>query len=150
MLDEFWDRIQNAPAKLAERKNELSNRARRRITRTQGDGQERLWQFGVVALEHAENALESAETIPVISKLTDKGSEMIQGRLDAATGLTIDDYDGLTAKQAIRAIQSLDNRLELARVRRYETNNKGRKTVLGAIERAVSKWNHRFLEPVAA
>jgi hypothetical protein len=73
---------------------------------------------------------------------------IIHGRLDAATGLTINDYDQLTAKQAIRAIQKLDNRLDLARVRRYESNNKGRKTVLGAIERAVTKWNRRFLQPV--
>jgi hypothetical protein len=148
MFDQLWDRIQNAPAKLSERTSELSNRARYRISRTQGDGQERLWQFSVVALERAETALDSAESIPVISKLTDKGSEIIHGRLDAATGLTINDYDQLTAKQAIRAIQKLDNRLDLARVRRYESNNKGRKTVLGAIERAVTKWNRRFLQPV--
>jgi len=150
MFEQLWDRIQNAPANLVERKNELSNRARHRITRTQGNGQERLWQFGVVALERAETALDSADSIPVISKLTDKGSEIIHGRLDAATGLTITNYDELTAKQAIRAIQVLDNRLDLARVRRYESSNKGRKTVLGAIERAVAKWNRRFMGPVAA
>jgi hypothetical protein len=150
MFEQLWDRIQNAPTKLAERKNDLSNRARLRIVRTQGDSQERLWQFGVVALERAENALDSADSLPVISKITDKGSELIQGRLDATTGLSIDSYDELTAKQAIRAIQALDNRLDLARVRRYEANHKGRKTVLGAIERAVAKWNRRFLAPVAA
>ena len=149
MFEQIWERIQTAPGKITERKNELSNRVVHRFTRTQGDGQERLWHIGVVALERADSALDNAETLPVISKIVDRGSELIQGRLDASTGLTINDYDGLTAKQAIRAIQALDNRLDLARVRRYESNNKGRKTVLGAIERAVTKWNRRLMQPLA-
>ena len=82
--------------------------------------------------------------------ITDKGSALVQHRLDAATGLTIEGYETLTAKQAIRAIGTLDNRLDLARVRRYESNNKGRKTVLDAVDRAVTKWNKRFMQPVNA
>jgi hypothetical protein len=150
MFDLLLERIQTAPAKLNERKNDLSNRAKHRFTRTQGDGRERLWELGVTALERAESVLETADSLPVISKITDKGSELVQSRLDAATGLTIEGYEKLTAKQAIRAISGLDNRLDLARVRRYESNNKGRKTVLDAIERAVTKWNQRFALPVTA
>ena len=150
MFEQLLERIHNAPAKLNERKNELSNRAKHRFTRTQGDGRERLWAFSVTALERAESVLENADSLPVISKITDKGSELVQSRLDAATGLTIDGYETLTAKQAIRAISALDNRIDLARVRRFESNNKGRKTVLDAIERAVTKWNRRFMQPVTA
>ena len=135
MLQEWIEDIKTAP----ERLKTVPVRARRRahIARVSGLGS--LWTAQTSALEAAESFFANAPAnIPVISKVADVAEKATQERLEAHTRVCLYEYESLNAKQAIKSVSTL-NYLELLRVKRLEEATKQRKTVLAAIEKAVTR-----------
>lgn len=144
MLNRWIEDIKKTPSRLAERREQLSERrrelthkARTQLNTAAGDSQERLWTLGTGTLERVDAALDRADEVPVIGRISRGAHKLVSNRLDALTRPAIDDYDGLNARDAIQAIRTLETRVALASVRRHELQNKNRKTVLAAIESRV-------------
>jgi len=140
MFQEWIADIKTAPDRL----KTVPVRARRRAHIAKETGRGSLWTASASALEAAESLFASAPAnIPVLSKVADAAEKATQERLEAHTRVCLYDYERLNAKQVIKAIRVLDH-IELLCVRRLEETTKGRKTVLDAIEKAIT----RAVEPV--
>lgn len=141
MITRWIDDLKKTPTRLADRREQLTERsrewstkARKQIETAAGDGQERLWKASTNALERVDGALDRTDEVPVVGLFSRSAHKLVSERLDKLTAPAIDDYDELNARDAISAIKELDGRVALAAVRRHEAANKNRKTVLRAID----------------
>jgi hypothetical protein len=125
-----------------ERRRALVHRART----LRGEGRERLWDLETRALTRAEDLLERAEGLPVVSRVAHPVERLVSERLTAVTAPPIEDYDALNARNAALAVRGL-GRVDLLKVRRHEQATKDRKTVYKAIDRELA---HLEEEPEAA
>lgn len=139
MFASFFDEIKNTPSRVAERREDLTRRARRRVFNARGDGAERFWSVRTSTLERVETILGKSAEVPVIGTLTAAANKLVQSRLDSLTALPIEAYETMNAKEAIVAIKAIDNRVALCSLRRFEAANKNRKTILAAIEGEIAR-----------
>lgn len=142
MLDRLITDIKTAPDAIRARRSTL----RHRVHVLRGEGQERIWTLETNTLSRAEDLLERAEALPVVSRVTTPVERALHRRLEDLTAPPIPDYDTLNAKKAARAVRGLD-RVDLAKVRYREQATKNRKTVLDAVSRELDKLRE---EPVPA
>lgn len=146
MIQDWLEDIKNTPTRL----KEVPKRARRRAHVARATSRGNLWNAGANALEAAESFFASApDNVPVLSRVADAAERVTHERLEAFTRVSLEDYTTLNAKEAIRAVSSLEH-LELLRVKRLEESTKARKTVLAAIEKAITRAVERVEEDVAA
>ena len=139
MFQEWVEEFKATP----ERLKTVPSRARRRAHIARVSGMGSLWTAQTNALEAAESFLAGApNNIPVLSKVVDAAEKVAKDRLELHTRVCLYEYETLNAKQAIKAVSTL-NYVELLRVKRLEEATKARKTVLAAIEKAAD----RALEP---
>jgi len=134
MLQKWIGELKETPARLAQRRNEFTEAARTRARTVRNDSQDRLWSFQTNALGRAEDALDNAPGVPVVSHLAEAAGKLVARRLDRLTAVTITNYDELNARKAITEIKGLSTRMDLLAVRRHEEGAKARKTVLKAID----------------
>lgn len=135
MFRGWIDEVKATPQKLAARRDAVVERARRRARKARGSGEERFFTLRTHTLERVEGWLAKGDELPVVGKLAEKAEQLVHERLEA---LPIAAYDTLNAKDAIAAIKDLQGRLPLLAVRRFESTHKARKTVLAAIEKALT------------
>jgi hypothetical protein len=125
---------------------ELARRARAKVREARTDGVERLWNLQADALERVETLLERApDKVPILSRVASRASRLVHDRLEMVTALAIPEYDELNAKKIRQSLRGLD-RLDLVRVRRYETSHKNRKSVLGDLDRELLRLDQPGLE----
>lgn len=139
MLQRWIGDIKEAPARLSKRRTELTEAARTRARTVRDDGEERLWTMQTHALDRAEDLLEHAPELPVVTTLFDAAGKLVTRRLDRITEVPIPEYEVLNARNAIRSIKDLDRRIALLAVRRHEAAHKGRKTVLRALDERLER-----------
>ena len=108
MFASFFDEIKNTPSRVAERREDLTRRARRRVFNARGDGAERFWSVRTSTLERVETILGKSAEVPVIGTLTAAANKLVQSRLDSLTALPIEAYETMNAKEAIVAIKAID------------------------------------------
>ena len=138
MLNRLVETLKTTPSDLASRGVEFTGRARTRVQRARSEGSEALWTLRVDALERVEDLLHGAPDIPVVGRVADAAERLVQQRIEANTALPIADYDSLNTRRVGEAIRDL-GRVDLLKIRRYETTNKNRKTVLSHIEREITR-----------
>ncbi|MCP4808940.1 MAG: hypothetical protein GY913_00170 [Proteobacteria bacterium] len=117
------------------------NAARHHIHVARGTGRERMFLGTAGVLEHLDELLVRAEVLPLAERWVPDAEKALGERIDAYVSPAIDGYEGLNAKTAAKAVRLLDDRVELARVRRYEAANKDRKTVYEAVDAALTRLN---------
>jgi len=146
MFQNWIEELKATPDRL----KSVPTRARRQAHRVKTTGRGSLWTARITALETAETFFASApDNVPVLSRVADAAERATQDRLEAHTRVCLYDYETLTAKKAIAAISGIGH-IELLRVQRLEQSTKGRKTVLSAIENALSKTLQTAPETLAA
>lgn len=134
MITQWIKDLKETPSRLADRRKQWGSKARKQLKQRAGDGQERLWTLGTSALERVDGALDRTDDVPVVGMLSRGAHKLVTDRLEALTSPPIEGYESLNARAAISAIKELDGRISLVTVRRYEAENKNRKTVLAAID----------------
>lgn len=136
------------PAGLPTRPVELARKARHRVREVRGGSVERLFTLQADALERVEEALHKApENVPVLSSLADAAERLVARTRVSVTAVSVDGYDDLNAKQVREKLRDLGH-LDLVKLRRYETSNKGRKSVIGEIEKEIGR-RFKLAEPPA-
>jgi hypothetical protein len=138
MIDKLWTDVKEAPARIRARRDTLVTRARHQAFMVRTGGQERIWTLHTTALTEVEDLLLRTTEVPVLSRVTTPVERLVSERLEATLAVPLAEYDGMNAKTASRAVRDLDH-LGLIRVRRYEQDHKGRKTVLDAVEAQLEK-----------
>ncbi len=131
-MDKLWTDVKDAPARLRARSTTLVTRARHQAFMVRTGGQERIWTLHTSALAEVEDLLARTTELPLVSRVTTPVERLVSDRLEASLAVPVQDFDGLNAKAAMRAVRELDH-LGLLRVRRYESAHKARKTVLDAV-----------------
>ncbi len=139
MFASLIDDLKNTPTKVAERREDLSRRARLRVHKTRGESLERFWTVRTTTLERVEGLLGKSADVPVLGTLTSAANKLVHSRLETLTALPIEGYADLNARAAIKAIKAIDGRVALCSIRRFEAANKNRKTVLAALEAEVAR-----------
>ncbi len=120
---------------LKQRGEQLVAQARHRAHLARGEGRARLFLVEAQALERLDGLLEAASELPLVGpRVATPVARALQTTVERRTLPDLQDYDQLNAKAAARAVRELDH-LGLIKVRRHEAANKGRKTVLDAVER---------------
>ncbi|MDP6933675.1 MAG: hypothetical protein QGG40_12205 [Myxococcota bacterium] len=113
--------------------------ARQRVEVVVGDGQEQLWLLETRALQAMDELLGRAVVEwPVVKDAAEEAEKLVTERLDGILAVPVVDYADLNARKAMAAIKDL-GRVDLLRVRRFEAENKNRKTVLAAIDRELKQ-----------
>jgi hypothetical protein len=139
MFASFIEEFKKTPSRVAERRDDISRRARVRAFNARGDSVERLWNARTVALEQVESLLVKSTEVPVIGGLTAAANKVVQNHLDSLTAVSIDGFADMNARDAIKAIKVIEGRVALCSLRRFEMTNKNRKTVLAAIETEIAR-----------
>jgi hypothetical protein len=105
--------------------------AKVRLTRAQDQAEAVLAELGLRGASSAP--IETTVAAPARDEPVDRSAASTQARSSAAAAeLPIADYDSLAASQVIPRLEGLEP-AELEAVRRYETQHRGRKTILGKI-----------------
>ncbi len=134
---------------LKQRGEQLMAQARHRAHLARGEGRERLFLVEAEALERLDGLLEAASELPVVGpRLATPVARVVQTTVERRTLPALEGYDELNAKAAARAVRELDH-LGLIKVRRHEAANKGRKTVLDAVERQLQLLSQPPVEAAA-
>ncbi len=138
MLNRIVKTLKTTPSDLANRGADLTERARTRVQRVRSEGSETLWTLRVDALERVEDLLHGAPDLPVVGRVADVAERLVHQRIEATTAVPVADYDSLNTKRVGEVIRDL-GRVDLLKVRRYEMANKNRKTVMGHVDRELSR-----------
>ena len=145
MINQWLEQLKNTPERLAEQREKLSSKrtqitynAKVRAHTVRDDSAEAVWTLRARALSRVGNALDKAHDVPVLGKLTEPAARLVTDRLETLTTPPVEDYDGQNAKTLVSIIRALDSRIALAAIRRYESANKARKTVLAAVEARIT------------
>jgi len=139
MFASLIDDIKKTPTRVAERRDDLSRRARLRAHSARGEGVERLWSARTSALERVETLLGRSSDVPVLGGITSAATKVVQNHLESLTAVQIEGFATMNARDAIKAIKVTEGRVALCNLRRFETANKNRKTVLAAIEQEIAR-----------
>lgn len=126
-----WTRIKDAPTRLGQR-----------VRKARVEGSDRWFELRATALERAGTLIDRAAEAPAVGRLAEAAGRLVDRQLDRLTAVPVEGWDGLNARDAIRAVATLD-RAGLRAARKREAATKERKTVLAAIDA-------RLAEPVAA
>lgn len=138
MLTRLMDDLKSAPERLNTRRIELTHKLRQTAHTARGTTEERLFDARVGALSRVESLLDKVDELPVVKLVTGPAHDLAASRLDKAVKPSLEDYDELNARTVRDALGEL-TRLELVRLLRYEQANKARKTVIGAVEKAIER-----------
>jgi hypothetical protein len=133
------------------RPSDLARRARGRVRDAREESVERLWNLQADTLEQIEDVLHRApENLPVLSRVADAAERLVARRLETVTALPVENYEQLNAKEVRASVRELGH-VDLLKVRRYETNNKNRKSVLGDIDKEIERrFRAEHVEPTVA
>lgn len=134
--------LKSAPERLQARRDEAVANARHQVHLARGDAQERLWLFETDVLHRAEDLLTRGEELPVVKRVVPHAERLVHERLELTTRPPIADYDDLNVKQVSAALEGL-SRVDLLRVRGYETAHKDRVTVTRAVDKALEQLKQR-------
>jgi polyhydroxyalkanoate synthesis regulator phasin len=110
---------------------ELIRRGRQQTDELLSD-MERLMGRGRTQLDSARKRARESEPVDQLVRAADRARQSV----GAQTPLPISAYDEMTASQVNKRLGNLD-RLDLRRVREYESRHANRKSVLEAIDRAL-------------
>ncbi|HJN78045.1 MAG TPA: hypothetical protein QGF58_29295 [Myxococcota bacterium] len=130
----MFESLKSAPEALRERQRALVNQLRHRAHVVRGAGRERIFEVEADALVRLGDLLDAADVLPLSEKWVDSAEKVVEDALANLTTPDIEGYDALNAKSAAKAVRGVDDWVDLVRVRRYETEHKNRKTVLGVVD----------------
>jgi hypothetical protein len=140
---EIWSGLQGRSngliADLQERREQVTHRGQTALAA----GQKAIGTFQVTVLGRVADVLNWAyATTGEKSAALKRGAELVTARAESASETTVvgpplDGYDEMSAKALVARAPELDE-TTLASVRTYEAANKARKTVLAAVEAALS------------
>jgi len=131
------EQLRAAPARLLERRASMQQDLQVRARKLETQGREGLWRAQTRTLERAEELLEKADELPVVKLVAEPAERLVAKRLDLVTAVPVEGYAELNARNAVKALADLD-RVGLLCVQRWESANKGRKTVLDSITKRLS------------
>lgn len=130
----MFETLKTAPDALRERQRALVLQLRHRAHIVRGTGRERIFEVEADALRRLGDLLEAADALPLSERWVEGAEKIVDDALTNLTTPEIDGYDALNAKTAAKAVRSVDDWVELVRVRRYEIDHKNRKTVLQVVD----------------
>jgi polyhydroxyalkanoate synthesis regulator phasin len=159
----FRDALEKSITISRDRLQEVLDDAVKRGRMTRGDAEEMVGRLATRGREQAEDLLSQLDgVISQVREVPDRAKREVGGRAKKARkrtvaavdkplasadrvrraarvpGFPITAYDELSVRQIDRRLQEL-SRQELRRVRDYERKNKGRKTLLRALDRKIKK-----------
>lgn len=126
--------LKGLPERFSSKREELTGRAMKRVESAVAGGGDALWTARTTALENVESLLAATPEVPVVGPLADRAEAAVAQHLADVTAVNIDGYAEMNAKDAIKAVKAVEGRCALHNVRRFESANKARKTVLKAID----------------
>jgi len=139
MFASFIDDLKNTPTRVAERRVDLSRRARLRVFNARGESAERFWTARTATLETVEGLLGKSAEVPVLGTITSAANKLVHNRLETLTALPIDGFADMNARAAIKSVKATNGRVALCSIRRFEATGKNRKTVLAALEAEIAR-----------
>ena len=146
MLENWIEELKHAPSTL----KTVPVRARKKARWVRQRSQTRLFTAQTPALQSVEQWLASTpDNIPVLSKVADVAEKATHQRLAEWTKVCLEDYSTLNAKTVIQSLEGLELG-ELLRIQHMEQTTKSRKTVLAAIDRALTSWLNAPVHTTAA
>lgn len=138
MWPQLLNNIKAAPARVHERREEVTTWARERVSTARDTGRDKLSDLELRALERADHLLERGTDLPVVGRLVTPAAKRVHDRLAQRNELPIAGYGDLNVKAIAHELQSLDT-AQLAQVREHELAGKNRKSVLQSIERELAR-----------
>jgi len=137
-MSRIREELRTANEKFSARSQRLRHHARKRVHEIRIQGAERLFHFQVDGLERMEDLLNRAPELPVVSRVTGAAGKLVHRGLEAIGAPPVAEYDGLNVREVTSALPDLGY-VELLRLRRYEETHKNRKTVITAVDKALSR-----------
>jgi len=141
-IDTAQARIRSASGKINQQSAQLVRNARHQAHLVRDESLERLWKLENQALDLVDTVLDRAEDHEVAHKVAQPIGNLVQQRREAVLANPVEDYDSLNARAAAAQVRKLEW-IDVLRVERYESDRKGRKTVLEAVARRKA----RLLKP---
>jgi hypothetical protein len=126
------DRARQAPDLLRARGETAIEEIRSSATTKRNQATAALYAFEQSALELADEAVERAAGLPLFDRVAKNVEDLLMTARESVMAPAMADYDTLNVKQVNAALSGLSY-MELLKVASYESANKNRKTVLGAV-----------------
>ncbi|MCO4746018.1 MAG: hypothetical protein KC912_14580 [Proteobacteria bacterium] len=148
MIARILDDIRTAPERLNNKRVDLSQKLRQTAHTARGTTSEKVFDVRIHALTRVESLLDLVDELPVLKLVTAPAHGLAADRLAKAKSPALENYDELNAKDVRTGISGL-TRTQVIALIRYEADNKARKTVIAAGEKAIERLD-KLPEPVAA
>lgn len=138
MIAQLFEDVKATPNRIRSSTTRATRRARHRVHVLRGQSTKRIWTTRVETLDTLASRLESLSDVPVVDRLSQPLRSFTLNQLEAVRSVPVDGFEEMNAKKAIASVAALEWEA-LYRARRWESENKNRKTVLAAIDRRLSR-----------
>jgi hypothetical protein len=131
-------RIQHAQDGLRRRRDEARRWVNARAHAVRTDGESRLFDLQVEAIDQGRKLLERAAEVPALQPVQAPAQRWLDALQAALLAPAMEDYDALAVRDVLKGLYLVDH-LGLLRIRHHEALHKNRKTILDAIGRELEK-----------
>jgi hypothetical protein len=131
-------RIQHAQDGLRRRRDDARRWVSARAHAVRTDGEARLFDLQVGAIDQGRKLLERAAEVPALQPVQAPAQRWFAALQSALLAPAMEDYDALAVRDVLKGLYLIDH-IGLLRIRRHEAQHKNRKTILDAIQRELEK-----------
>lgn len=131
-------RVREESNRLAERAQEARRAVRVRLYEAREQGERGLFDLHVGAVAAAGGLIDRTNGVPVLQNVGDSARDLLKVVEKVTIEPPLAGYTDRNVRQILAELRDLDH-IGLLRVKRFEADNRGRKTVLEGVDRELAR-----------